>query len=393
MSINYSPRQIIDDSLVLYYDVSNPKSFKGKPTTNLSADPLDLKPAASYAVGWGVCVYGGTDVTWISAPSVVGPDGNIINAGRLTHTVGTGDYRTHRTGLGVIANRSFTASIWVKNNGGATTGSAMYIGSTLDAEMAGVSFTLTDKWQRVSFTKTFTGARTETGISVYLMTPVGTDFLVCMSQIEEQPYATPFVIGSRSSTQALLDMTGKRTLTTSTSVFNSSGNIVFNGTDSSIIFGSGETFFPMHEFTMEAWIKSSGLGAGMAQNGIMGITFGVSFYLNGSGQLVTRLHNGTTFTSITQTANLHNNIYHHVMAVVSGYTTKVYIDGVLVSTNTQRWYGTTNWPTTQAIVGRDLNDVIYYFNGEIPVVKIYKRCLSDYEIKQNFNSLRGRFLV
>jgi hypothetical protein len=72
---------------------------------------------------------------------------------------------------------------------------------------------------------------------------------------------------------------------------------------------------------------------------------------------------------------------------------KLYVNGE--STGTTRAYsaGSTG-------IIRDLNGVVIggyfnstqpYFNGDIPIAKIYSNALSDSEVKQNYNVYRKRF--
>ncbi|NTW90477.1 MAG: LamG domain-containing protein, partial [Erysipelotrichaceae bacterium] len=317
MSVNYSPKQVIDDSLTLYYDVSNPKSFKGKPTTNLLLNPQ------SFSSWWFYSNSG-------SVPSIVdnieiSPYG-YQTADKITLPLGSTYSRIAQNWTPANTN-SHTFSIWAKAASNPCTCEIVCFRNSPWSVSGITTITITDKWQR--FILSFNPLDTTTH-QIYIGshdTATGSIFYMDSAQLEIGTIATPFVNGARSDTQSLLDMSGNCVLTPSSSVFNSSGNIVFNGIDSTIVFGTGNSLFPMHEFTMEAWIKTPGLGSGMGSNGIIGITYGIGFYLNSAGQLVTRLHDGTSFSSVTLSSNLPDNIYHHVVAVVSGYTARVFVDG------------------------------------------------------------------
>ena len=73
------------------------------------------------------------------------------------------------------------------------------------------------------------------------------------------------------------------------------------------------------------------------------------------------------------------------------YTTKLYKDGVYINQATGTvGNGLNDWPLTlgyDAQGGTNIN----FFDGDIARVELYQKVLSDAEVKQNFNALRGRF--
>jgi hypothetical protein len=74
----------------------------------------------------------------------------------------------------------------------------------------------------------------------------------------------------------------------------------------------------------------------------------------------------------------------------NGNTYDIWIDGVKTTTyaHSQGHAGLTG--ITTLIIGRSLSQP-YYFNGQIAVVKCYSSNLTDAEVLQNFNTLRGRY--
>jgi hypothetical protein len=98
---------------------------------------------------------------------------------------------------GATAGRTFTASFYVKNNGGAT-GLKMQIteegGATANVPYASPTFTLSDDGQRISFTHTIVqNDRTTLLVFFGLSDAAGTyDILVWDHQIEEVATATPY---------------------------------------------------------------------------------------------------------------------------------------------------------------------------------------------------------
>jgi hypothetical protein len=87
-----------------------------------------------------------------------------------------------------------------------------------------------------------------------------------------------------------------------------------------------------------------------------------------------------------------NQWYHFVGTWKSGERADVYLNGVkangasIGSIIPSLINGNTNF-----FIGRRPGTASYNFNGQIPIVKVYNRKLSDKEIQQNFNATRGRF--
>jgi hypothetical protein len=184
------------------------------------------------------------------------------------------------------------------------------------------------------------------------------------------------------------DLSGRSITGTASNLSYAAGKIgqagSFNGSTTTVTVGNGNTYFPAQLITIGAWIKTSGLGSGQSLNGIFSITYGLSIYLNGSGQLITLADNGSTLTTLTYTgANLADDKWHHVMAVYTSSNRKLYVDGVLVATQSFGWLGTTRWLTNAAVIGQENNNgPVYRFNGLISDVRVYNHALSDLEVKE-----------
>jgi hypothetical protein len=218
-------------------------------------------------------------------------------------------------------------------------------------------------------------------------------------QFELKSHTTPFTIGTRTSTNALLPLVlnpvSNVTIDLTSVSFNSNAEIIFDGTNDVIDIGIGNTYFPLYNFTCETWIKSSGLGAGMSTGGIFAITYGLNVVINSSGLIYFYIWNTTssTFTGITSTgSSLYDNIWHHVVCCNDGITSYIYIDGILSSSGASGWTGTTAWPTNSAFLGRDNNNVFYFLLGSLALPKIYNKCLTPSEVLQNYNATKNKFI-
>jgi len=166
----------------------------------------------------------------------------------------------------------------------------------------------------------------------------------------------------------------------------------FDGVDDYISAGTGANYFPLQTFSTCAWIKTPGLGTGMSINGILSLTYGLSMYLNGSGQFVTYMDDGVNIVGKTVTSvNLHDNKFHHLCLTYDGTNRNMYIDSVQKLSVGSTWLGTTRWPTNGVNIGHENNNSPYYkFNGIIDDVKIYPYARTASQIKLDYNS-RGLF--
>ena len=92
------------------------------------------------------------------------------------------------------------------------------------------------------------------------------------------------------------------------------------------------------------------------------------------------------FDNIAQTSVSTSTWYHIVGTVVENSSVSIYINGTLKSSIS----------TTKVFNGIEpfyigKGDFGEYFNGLIPIVKVYNRALSIDEILQNYKATKGRF--
>lgn len=146
-----------------------------------------------------------------------------------------------------------------------------------------------------------------------------------------------------------------------------------------------------HELTVEAWTKSSGLGASQTLGGITGFTYGIRHHYDGSGYMRYGFDTGTTLNTASDGVNHFDGQWVHSIATTRNAGRNLYVNGELVHTGTDRWQGRTRWSTNNLRLGRDMNNTIYNLNGNIAIFRCYKRWLSPKDAAQNFNAERGRF--
>lgn len=167
------------------------------------------------------------------------------------------------------------------------------------------------------------------------------------------------------------------------------GSLVFDGTNDYV--GS----FPAsicntEDFTIHCFFNISVLTITPTRTGILGTR------TTGGWGIITGLYNtkqlsfylfGSSSVATSATAIEANTWYCvDVTRSVSANTINLYINGSFVSTATA---GVLTPAIINGTIGSENNG--NYLNGRIAEVKIYNRALSDTEVLQNFNALRGRF--
>jgi hypothetical protein len=215
-------------------------------------------------------------------------------------------------------------------------------------------------------------------------------------QVELNSFATPFVAGTRSNTQAIVDITSNNTLTTTSLTYASNGTVTFNGINN---YATISTFInkPTTALTCEAWIRptKASVGTGLHRGGVISCTNttylglidssdgGITFSLHWANQTSVSRNGG-------QNGSIPNNQWSHIVGTYDGTRCKGYINGVVVYDVAQ----TGTIPDGTWVIGTygaGLSDGVHNFNGSISVARIYNRSLSDAEVLQNYVALRTNY--
>lgn len=143
---------------------------------------------------WQWSLYGSSNGTYDTL-STDSPRGITETVGRISRTTGTGDYRTQLNNLGDISSRTFTFSVWLRLQSGSGVTCNLAIAADDDTNSSGSTKTPTTSWQRFSFSKTFVGGLSQTGIRCYFSGISPTDFSATPiqmwgAQIEENSVPT-----------------------------------------------------------------------------------------------------------------------------------------------------------------------------------------------------------
>jgi hypothetical protein len=394
---------ILDNNLVFYYDTSNENSYKGRPTSNL--------------VGTSISIYNNvpTTVSNVLVTTSEWYKDSVVYKQTLTPLDVTGVSQltnANNPGIGVIssgggglANRYTGHSIFFKpmvpmNSQPIFTNYSNITGW----QSSNIYESMGDGWFRAKVIWFDTVTRSDgkywaiNPLNATIGVPITIYWAGPFKEDLNSTFISRYTVGTRSNTSALLPLVLNPVSMVTidlTNVSFSNEDIIFDGTNDTIDIGIGNTYFPLYSFSCETWIKSSGLGVAMTEGGIFAITYGLNVVLNSSGQIYFYIYDtiGSTFNGVTSTgASKFDNVWHNVVCCNDGITSYIYIDGVFNNSIAARWTGTTAWPTSNAYLGRDNNNTIYFLLGSLALPKIYNKCLTSSEVLQNYNSTKNKFI-
>jgi len=112
-----------------------------------------------------------------------------------------------------------------------------------------------------------------------------------------------------------------------------------------------------------------------------------------------------TYRVVTSSTIITTGKYYHIIFTkdtINGLM-QLYINSISESTNTFDAATYSKWPASGGVdVGSDTIQISYtqssntnwnyrYFNGKIPIFRLYNRILSSTEVSQNYNAVKGRF--
>jgi len=401
MSLNNSS-SVVTDGLVFYYDQANTKkSWKGAPVTN--AHWNGGSPFAPWTAG-GV----NTDIT-STADGVPVPESKTW---RFEKTGTTSQWNGWEGTYGGIwtgsAGDIWTTGYWYKTTqpsglNGFQVGSFYtpdWVRAYASTILENQSSIIPDGKWRYNWTVTrideaYTNAIVVDGPAWGYSTTPGVLYINGL-QWNKNSYAAPWAGGTRSNTQALLDMTGNNVITANGLTYNSSNSFSFNGSNNYVSFPYTQT--NPNRFTVEAWFYNTAHSSDSNIGRILVIPYngynGWILSLNGPNSfLQLRHHNfnlSSTSYNVAHNTGLDLNKWYQVAAVDNGVTVTLYINGKMVVSAASAT-STTNSPMTCRIGAWSDTVANTSFNGSRPVVKINNKPLSAQEISRNFDALRGRY--
>jgi len=198
-----------------------------------------------------------------------------------------------------------------------------------------------------------------------------------------------------ASNTILNDLVGSNTFTLSSVTYNAEGSFSFyNNSIPSIITSSANSALDTQTPSVEMWVKpNTTFQTGIwFEKGFVNTQYALfqeganlqwRIYINGVG-LSTLSTTTATYISTSRWA--------HVVATYTSGTRRLYIDGVLVNSDTLS--GTISTNTNGCSIGMytaSNGSQGYAYQGKLAICKVYNRALSASEVLQNYHANKGRF--
>jgi hypothetical protein len=196
-----------------------------------------------------------------------------------------------------------------------------------------------------------------------------------------------YIYGTRSTTQGLKDLTGVHSLDLSNVTFNTDirPKIYFDGTNDFINIPSSN-LFDTQTVTVEVLVKPYAT----SQNGFWfekgAVNTQYSLFIEG-GNIVWRQAANSQYSG---SGNMTVNRWNHVVGTFKTGERRTYINGGCSVSDGLSYTMNTN--QGNQFIG-SYNSGGYHYNGEIAIVKVYNRVLSDEEIYKNYLHYKTRFDV
>ena len=385
MGLTHSPK-IVTDGLSFIYDTGSGKSYKGEPTTNLLNYTTEFN-------NWTAAKNSGTTPT-VTADTSVNPLG-LVGAPMAdrVYLPDDGTYPRIQQYFTPASTNTHTFSVWIRSISG---NCDCFLGAFRNSpwSLPGSSVkSITGEWQR--FTFSWTPPDTTTHV-IYMgshdtAAQRGNTLEFWGAQMEAKSHATQFVNGTRSTTQGLLDLTKNETITLSNMSYDSNAQMTFDGTDDYFEI-SDPNVSSLDGFSVELIIKPDNPTSSPAV--IVPNSGGIDHWLrfDGNGRLYIRMipaanSGGQNFKTSTQLSS--GNYHHVVFTFKQSEGGKAYYNGAL-ETSAAATLTALDWSSIWRIGQRGNNTM--FFEGELPVLKVYNRTLTAAEVLQNYNALKSRFL-
>jgi hypothetical protein len=389
-----------ETGLVFAYDTGNTSTcFYGEPTTNIAyAVNNNLNSGGNWWVNGGNATFNDNDT------SIPKPNVSNVNTSNLYifSSLVTGTGSNQQLGSSIITinpSTTYSFSIWYYFTG---TSMQIYpyvrtaVNNDLLAYFAYNGDTNGANWpknQWLLLKATVTTQANETGIymSSYTGTSLGDKVYYFGYQIEQKSHCTPLVLGTRSATQGLLNLTDNGVINITNASFDNNAQLVFDGTND-LIFTADSTYLDpgSSPFSIELLFNCSNASVG---EGIL---------YNKEDLYETAIHGGV-FQYAWQphwawdgdsTFPVSSNTWYHAVVTYDGSYQRMYKNGVEVYNRAQAGnMGSNSNVLSMGARGVDGSGGSGYnfFPGQIPIVKAYKAALTAAEVLQNYQALRYRF--
>ena len=234
------------------------------------------------------------------------------------------------------------------------------------------------------------GAWSNFGLSAPDASYLNATFDVYDIQFEQSTHRTPYTNSSRSNTQAIIDLTGKNIITSTSLTYSASNAFSFSGADSITTPYTAALNFDIGQ-TIVIWLLPSENDA--ARRNPYNQAYGGGGTITHESDGAFNYFCGTAGTNTTpyigHTSNFTVNINEMACITLTRSLTSIswYKNGVFGNSVTNP-YGNCVTGAAPIIIGAGY---VSNYIGNLPVVLLYNRALTASEVRQNFNALRGRY--
>ena len=374
------------NSLVFAYDITDTRnSFKGEPTVNLYGDintSSSIRPSRTeYDTS-----------NWVA--DFPAPPENIgrvykHTSGALNSTWSGNSYGYTLKGYNYLANVTYTLSAWVYVSADCNiTGLGNSMEGTTVTDTTNRNYNLNNKgtWQQLILKCNSATSISGNAIPVYPSRSGVTDgsfsgfYAWGGAKLEALNRVTPYTVGTRSNTEALLDLTGNHTVDVSTLDFTEGFEL--DGTNDHMTFNLTKTPNMTFEFITNF---SGNVTTGQMVFNAGNSGSGPDLYM-ACGKLNWNIWDGCNNPFANIPGSWDNGKNHHVVLVndQTNNISKLYYDGVLLGTATYR-----QCTADRMSIGGD--GASYNYQGNLPIFKIYNAALTESQVLSNFNNYRKRF--
>jgi hypothetical protein len=389
-----------ENGLIFAFDTNDTNtSYLGEPTTNIAyATNNYLNSNGNWWINGGNTDFNDNDT---SIPKPVIPNVDTSNLRIFSSTVTAGGSNQH-IGSSIIPvapslQYAFSIYFWFQ---GSTLQAAPYVRTAVNNNSIGTFAYNGDtnylNWPRqkwIRLTAVVTTQSNETGIymSSYTGDYVGEKVAYFGYQVEQKSHVTPLVLGTRSVTNNLIDVTGNSTIDLTHAGYINDGVLYFDGTNDWGTVTNGPLTQLTQNQTLVSWFEwygdtgaphrtlictspdyRAGLKLMSYYHGSIaawvGNNNGTSEYLLGGGATPT----GWNMLACTRSTD---------------GQLKLYLNGVLVNSASTGFYGGTYLGSLPMIGGEYHSKYL----GEIPMALAYNRVLGAPEILEIYNRTRVRY--
>ena len=387
------------DALVFAYDIGDTRnSYIGEPTTNL------INPASLGIYSWWTRAvqtletltetYYGQPIYRLSLSLDTDEQRDYARSSGGAGTAWNAQYLTYQANTAYIASVIYRpvshSDMTVKGHPSNIGGWGLNFNDSIN---------LSNGWKRHRIDRNY-GATVSDSKYYHLWAPTANtgDVLVIditCNQIEQKDHLTPFVNGTRSATQGLIDLKNTSTIDMTNVSFTSEAQMRFDGTNDSLVVGNNPSL-QNNNSSIECIIKYLSAPKGdIIQFGVGSGSFAQYYYRAYSGYSYWNWYpvgSGYGEIAIPNAALPVNTFNHIVMTGNDSGDVQFYINGVLQTGSTRSDTAQPgDWTPADLTVGGFSWDG--YSNSEIPVLKIYNRVLTEDEIRNNYRHYKSRFNI